>query len=177
MKILNIHGYKGSNENCAFTTLQDMGFEVISPVIDYDTDSPENILRNLKNIITENQINVLAGTSLGGFYAAVLSAQEKLPVILINPCLMPFVYLPRLGYEMDINPFITLFGELNNPDKQNISVIVGSEDEIIDSHDFTERLLGNERFRIVPDGRHSGATLPLKEFFKDVMNYYRREKI
>ena len=176
MKILNLHGYKGSSENCACTTLCEMGFEVLSPELEYDNCLPEEILQTLDKAVTQNNIDLIVGTSLGGFYGAVLSARTKLPAIFINPCLMPFVYLPRLGFQMSTDPFIPLFGELINIDKQNFSVIVGGKDEIIDSHDFTENFFANERFRIVPDGKHSGATLPLKEYFTDVISCYSKEK-
>ena len=43
-------------------------------------------------------------------------------------------------------------------------------EEIIDSHDFTGKLLGNERCKVIPDGKHSGATLPLKDFFTETIN-------
>lgn len=169
MKILNIHGYNGSSLNCAYSSMKELGFEVISPIIDYDTLTPEQTLEMLNLLITEKGINLLVGTSLGGFYAAVLSAHKHLPVFLINPCLMPFVYLPRLGYQIDVKPFVKLFGELLKLDNNNTFTIIGEKDEIIDSHDFTKKLLGNENFRIIPDGKHSGATLPLKEYFTEML--------
>lgn len=45
-------------------------------------------------------------------------------------------------------------------------------DEVIDTHDFTERLLGNARFRRIPGGHHSGASLPLDESFAEMLHYY-----
>ncbi len=168
MKILNIHGYKGSPENSACYALKNLGFEVVSPEINYDSSAPEQVYRKLCSIITENEINMIAGTSLGGFYGTLLSAELDMPAVLVNPCLMPFVYLPRLGFTGDIMPYIKMFGKISDIRKQNISVIIGGQDEIIDSHDFTRNLLENSRFRIVPDGRHSGATLPLESYFRDI---------
>ena len=55
MKILNIHGYKGSAENSACLVLKELGHDVISPQIDYDAENPEKILDELKNIFTKNK--------------------------------------------------------------------------------------------------------------------------
>ena len=173
MKILNIHGYNGSPHNAAYAALNENSCQdITAPSIDYDAESPEIILEGLKGIIADKQIELIVGTSLGGFFAAVLSAELNLPVILVNPCLMPFHHLPRLGFQGNIKPFIPLFGMLDKLESDNVSCIVGADDEIIDTHDFTERMLGNARFRRIPGGKHSGATLPLKTYFGEMLYYY-----
>ena len=173
MNILNIHGYHGSRQNAAFSALKENRCEnIISPDINYDAVSPEKVREYLAGIIRENDIGLIVGTSLGGFFAAVLSAELGIPVILVNPCLMPFLHLPRLGYTGDIKPFISLFGNLTGLDSEKTSCIIGGSDDVIDTHDFTENLLKNPRFRVIPDGKHSGATLPLKEYFSGVLRYY-----
>ena len=173
MLILNIHGYHGSPQNAAYAALQANGCDaIISPAIDYDAEAPENLLARLRGIIDEQNVGLIVGTSLGGFFAAVLSAETHLPVMLVNPCLMPFLHLPRLGFEGDIKPFIPLFGTLTKLDRDNVSCIVGDADEIISTHDFTEKLLHNARFRRIPGGHHSGATLPLPAYFGEMLHYY-----
>lgn len=169
MKILNLHGYHGDPQNCAFTALKARGQTVFSPSLDYDSLSPETILGALRKLIMTERIDMLAGTSLGGFYAAVLAAESGLPVLLVNPCLMPFLHLPRLGFTGDIRPYITLFASVGKLNSDQVSCIVGGADEIIDTHDFAERLFGNERFRIVPEGKHAGATLHLEEYLEAVL--------
>ena len=110
---------------------------------------------------------MIVGTSLGGFYAAVLSARHDLPAMLVNPCLTPF--LLDILSKFKTRPLVKLFGELATIDSANVSCIVGDEDEVLGDHYFTETLLKNERFRRVPGGKHSGATLPLKEYFKEIL--------
>ena len=171
LNILNIHGYHGSPENAAYAALGKQCGNIISPSVDYDAKSPESIADDLRNIIIERKIDIIVGTSLGGFYAAFLSAEFNLPVILINPCLLPFLHLPRLGYEGEIASFISMFGTLTDLKNENVCCIVGDADEIIDTNDFTERLCSNERFRRIPGGKHSGATLPLNEYFDEVLPY------
>lgn len=170
MKILNIHGYKGSSENSACSVLKHLGFEVISPEIDYDFLSPENVLDILSQIIVDSDITYIVGTSLGGFFGAVLSARFNIPAILVNPCFLPFVTLPRLDFSGDIRPYVRIFPEIYDINISITSTIIGGQDEIIDYHDFTEKLLGNKNFRIVPDGKHSGATLPLESYFREILS-------
>ena len=170
MKILNIHGYNGNPANSAYLALKGLGFHVVSPMLDYDAEIPEHILDRLLSIARKHQPDVIVGTSLGGFFGAVLSVRTGQPLVLVNPCLMPFLHLPRLGYKGEVQPFISLFGELSKLKKSSVSAIVGGSDEVIDTHDFTEILCGNSRFQVVPEGEHSGATLPLREYFAQVLS-------
>ena len=173
MKILNIHGYGGSAENSAFKAFKDCGFtDIIAPALDYDKLPPEQMLDYLSNIAKNENAELICGTSLGGFYAALLSAELDMPVILVNPCLIPFLHLPRLGYNGDIKPFVKLFGKLSSLHSDNVSCIIGEKDSIIDTHDFTENFLTNPRFRKIPDGDHFGYTLPLKEYFSEILSSY-----
>lgn len=175
MRIFNIHGYNGNPENSAYLALKELGCEIISPALDYDAETPEKILGRLTRIVGDCQPDTIVGTSLGGFYGAVLSLRTELPLILVNPCLMPFLHLPRLGYEGEIRPFLPLFGELSKLKNSSVSAIVGGSDEVIDTHDFTEILCGNSRFRVVPGGEHSGATLPLREYFAEIFQDMERK--
>lgn len=164
MRILNIHGYNGSTENSAYKALAKLGHEIISPAFDYESESPDNIMDRLRSIAEEKSPDIIVGTSMGGFYAAVLSAELDLPVITVNPFLMPFLTFPE-----HIKSLIALFGELSKIRSENVSCIVGSDDEVLGDHTFTKDLLDNQRFRIIEGGRHSGATLPLAEYFSEVI--------
>ena len=175
MTILNLHGYNGTPTNAAYAALQANGCnDIIAPAIDYDAESPDSILDRMRHIAADRNVSLIVGTSLGGFFAAALSAELHLPVILVNPCLMPFLHLPRLGFQGEITPFIPLFGTLDRLDINNVSCIVGDADEVIDTHDFTEHLLKNARFRRIPGGHHSGATLPLNDYLKEMLRCYEQ---
>lgn len=168
MKILNIHGYMGSSENFACSVLRKMGYDVISPSLDYDSMSPENVLDILSQQITDNNVTYIVGTSLGGFFGAILSARLDIPVILVNPCLIPFLTLSRLDFKGDIRPYVRLCAETADIDISKTSTIIGGNDDVIEYHDFTENLLRNERFLVIPDGKHSGSTLPLESYFGSI---------
>ena len=169
--ILNVHGYHGSPKNSAYTALHEIGCEyIISPSIDYDSEEPSNIIGNLNMLRVQHKADMIVGTSLGGFYAAVLSARHDLPAMLVNPCLTPF-FLNILS-DFKTRPLVKFFGELSKIDSSNVSCIVGDDDEVLGNHAFTEKLLGNSRFRRIEGGKHSGATLPLKEYFTEMLDYY-----
>lgn len=165
MKILNIHGYKGSSENSACLVLKAMGFDVISPQIDYDAENPEKILDNLIKLFAESKPDYIAGTSLGGFFALLISVKCSIPAVLVNPCLMPFVTIAELGYDRDVSGFIKLFGSFSEINQENVCAVIGGADEVISYHDtVTRKLIRN--CTVIPEGRHSGATLNLDEYFR-----------
>ena len=168
MKILNIHGYRGSCENSSFAALSALGAEMISPQIDYDKQSPDEILLFLNDLWQQNGCQAIVGTSLGGFYAALLSMKHHAKTVLINPCLLPFLLLPQLEESQNtlLFDYLRLFADIVKIDKNQIVVIIGEQDEVISTHDFTQNLLGKSRCILVPDGKHSGWTLPLRDIFK-----------
>ncbi|MDD6489192.1 MAG: GIY-YIG nuclease family protein [Clostridia bacterium] len=176
MKILNVHGYNGSQKNSAAVALEKLGYNVISPSINYDSDSPESIIDNLSAVLYDESPDVVVGTSLGGFFAAVLSARNDLPVILVNPCLMPFLTLEKLGYKGNVMNFVPLFWKLSELKLYNTNTIVGGQDEIIDHNAVTKKFLDNERYKEEPEGKHSGATLPLEEFFSETIEHIKNTK-
>lgn len=167
--ILNIHGYGGSAQNSAYTALLSLGCDVTSPQLDYDAVCPEKVLKTLREMTVTCHADTLIGTSFGGFFAALLCAELHLPTILVNPCLMPFDILPRLGNTQPIQPLMVLFSKLAAIDSSLVHCIIGAEDEVIGDHAFTKRLLCDADLVQVPNGRHSGATLPLQSFFQTIL--------
>ena len=168
MKILNIHGYRGSCENSSFAALSALGVEIISPQMDYDTQSPDEILLFLNNLWQQHNCQAIVGTSLGGFYAALLSMKHHAKTVLINPCLLQFLLLPQIEESQNtlLFDYLRLFADIVKIDKNQIVAIIGEQDEVISTHDFTQNLLGKSRCILVPNGKHSGWTLPLRDIFK-----------
>lgn len=185
-KIMNIHGYKGSTENSACIALKNLGHEVISPQIDYDSENPEKILDDLRKVFLEYKPDFIVGTSLGGFFALLLSQEFKvekyeshlkkyvsrnIPTVLINPCLKPSVTLSELGYTADKTTETTLSEYENMIEEMgcynlslSVCAIIGGQDEVISYHDYTKRIIKNNY--VVPEGKHSGATLNLDYWLK-----------
>lgn len=172
MVILNLHGYRGSSENAAYSALKELGHEIVSPQIDYDSFDACKIFSVISDFYTDSKPDIVVGTSFGGFFSCLLSARYNVPAIVVNPCLSPFDILPALGYTQDVSAFFSLMHHFRRLNAENISAIVGEQDEIIISHVLTKSLLYNDRYKVIPDGKHSGAALPLKEYFSECIFYY-----
>ena len=90
MKVLNLHGFMGEADNknykaiCGIIPKED----IISPELDYKTDSPGTILEKLADMVDSDDF-LFVGQSLGGWYADKLSRRFKRPCILTNPCNYP----------------------------------------------------------------------------------------
>lgn len=169
MKLLNIHGYGGSSENAAFQALLRCGYEVISPQLDYDAKSPDVIHHELLHLYLAEGCNAVVGTSLGGFFAAQLCAMQQCKTVLVNPCLLPYVTLPELT-TIDRKTLLLYFDltqTLRSVKPSLITAIIGEADEVVDHHAFNRSFLGEERCILIPEGKHSGATLPLETLFRE----------
>lgn len=96
-KILYIYGLGGSTESETRKALDELfspkGYTVVS--VKYNQKDPEAGIQELRNAVKEIEPVAVIASSLGGFFAMNLAA--LVPVILINPCLMPSVELPKLG--------------------------------------------------------------------------------
>lgn len=55
---------------------------------------PVKTVERIKTFVVEKKINILAGTSLGGFYA--LTFPEKVFKIVMNPCLFPSIEVEQV---------------------------------------------------------------------------------
>ena len=136
--------------------------------MDYDKQSPDEILLFLNNLWQKHNCQAIVGTSLGGFYAALLSMKHHAKTVLINPCLLPFLLLPQIEESQNtlLFDYLRLFADIVKIDKNQILAIIGEQDEVISTHDFTQNLLGKSRCICVPNGKHSGWTLPLEQIFQ-----------
>ncbi|MDE6707554.1 MAG: hypothetical protein K2K06_05920 [Oscillospiraceae bacterium] len=173
MKILNIHGYGAIAENTSGNALKKNGYEVVSPQIDYDTQEPYAIKKILEKLYTEQHCEAVTGNSMGGFFAVQLAKEYQCHAVLVNPCVQPFLTLPKLGFENQkfILQYIDLFSNFAKLDFSKIFAIIGEKDDLV-NHDFIKYLLGKNNCILVADGGHAGATLPLEEIYKMHGNYF-----
>ena len=115
--IINIHDYESENEMFNFLKELYPDERINSPQINYDNTSPGEIISELlmydlpvfsdfeDQELQDEHIDLIVGTGLGGFIAIALSYQIyvrrkniPVPTILLSPCLLPWVELPKLGY-------------------------------------------------------------------------------
>lgn len=103
MKILYIHGYNGHPYGNSYHHLKKAigdKHELFS--IDYDVQHPKLSLDIIYKFIKDNKINVVIGSSLGGFLTLYLSGVSR---IVVNPCCDPANELPKIGYNGPINEY------------------------------------------------------------------------
>lgn len=167
MKILNIHGYGGTPENGFYHALREYGVsEIISPGFDYDRQSPGAVWIQLNALFDQEQPDAVTGSSLGGYYAALICAVKGTRALLVNPCLIPQLTLPRLGFRERsfIREYMQLGAHLGV--LKNAYAILGGQDDVVDYHDFTRFLLPEGHCIIVPGGGHRGSSLPLTDLLR-----------
>lgn len=89
MNILYVHGFgsKFSGDSEKIKSLSKIGNLT---GFDYDyTASPVNTVKTLKDVMIEADTDILVGTSLGGWYAAVVGSKLGVPFVSINPAIDP----------------------------------------------------------------------------------------
>lgn len=164
MRVLSIHGYGAKAMNTASTALLKNGYEPISPQLDYSEQPPSEILRLLMDTYEQEQCSAVIGSSMGGFFASQVCALKGCKAVLINPCMTPFVVMPRLGtkHRIFVSEYLNLMSNIARLKPENVHVILGGRDDVIDTHDFTKFYIGEENCITIPEGGHAGSTLPLE---------------
>ncbi|MBR1592482.1 MAG: hypothetical protein IJ666_05670 [Ruminococcus sp.] len=172
MKILNIHGFMGESDNknykalCGFTDEEN----ILSPQINYMSDSPEKIISSLSDMINRDDF-IFVGQSLGCWYADKLSRIFHRPCILTNPCYLPHKVsiIKTSGMSED---FIAEYESLSENKINTLSyVLCGDNDTILPGNiEVCHRLC--ENITNVKGGHSSIENLPqhLKNAFDTVIS-------
>jgi hypothetical protein len=127
MKILYLHGYQGSPNWDRIEYLESLGHEVIAPQIDYDNE--HNFFMDLLEI----DFDFIVGNSLGGFVGFYLSIYKGRSSICMNPPLY-----------MDLKVRMNLPLGYKIKGCQNISIIIGGDDDIVDPKKTFDWLVKNK---------------------------------
>lgn len=156
--ILYMHGY-GSNAKTAKARLVE-GME--SFTIDYDANSYEDTYKFYENIINNNDVTLIVGHSLGGYWALKIGNKYEIPVILVNPSLFPTVIS---GY-----PPCTDDDTVN---KSHRFAYLEMGDEVIDMVEVSDFLEGTTSIYEVRGGHHriQFQQNKLKDFINTCLNY------
>jgi predicted esterase YcpF (UPF0227 family) len=112
IRILYVHGYKGDPYGGSFQKISkyaaeaDFGGEKVQMhTFDYDPRDPRKAVRDLRLYYYEHDIDLMIGSSLGGFLVASCRGARR---IAVNPCWSPSVELPKVGYVDSVEDYITL---------------------------------------------------------------------
>lgn len=179
--ILYIHGFKSCGSGNKSRILREYFGEnfVISPDLPY---SPKRVISFLENIIKDNDINLLVGSSLGGYYAINLSEKFNKKCVLINPSLKPYqTLLPFVGKnrrfcddrefiwkEEYIKEFIDIFPQ--KIDLKNYLVLLQSRDEVLNYSDALNIFMGS-KVVVEYGGNHRFENL--KDYLLMIENFMR----
>ena len=84
-KILYIYGYGSSPESSTYKWLKNNLPNTVVYSFGYVQSDPENSIPYLCSLVEELDIDIVIGSSLGGWYAMHVASICSLPSILINP--------------------------------------------------------------------------------------------
>lgn len=147
MKILYVHGYNGSAEGGSYRLLKKHlpeNAEIFG--IDYCQNDCAVALEQIRNAIKDRCIDVVVGSSLGGFLAILTEGIERYAV---NPCYHPSIELPQLGSHNGLpaptpemvytyTTFEPHLKQLDKADYSRIHVLIGNRDELLGDRYFSE---------------------------------------
>jgi len=177
--MLYLHGFantffEGSKKVKAFSKYYN--------VIPYSYDSSrkhDDILNDMSKFVKENNIKIVSGVSLGGFFAMELSEKHNLYSVTLNPSNNPQKSLKRfLGevHSFKANKYFNFTKEILNsyPTKlpNGFGLVMLKENDKIISSEETKKMLPKSYKSITVPGDDHG--------FKDIENYadlIRREHI
>lgn len=154
--LLYIHGL-GSNGNSqtAQVLKEYLGdnFTLLTPT--WNLTDPEQCYNNINKYIAKNNVHVVIASSLGAFYA--LGITDSVAKILINPCMVPSVEVPRL-VELSITVIqqfeqleYKIYGDIDAETRACTFAIFGDNDELFNYQNKYKRLYGPNSV-IVPGG-------------------------
>lgn len=161
MTILYIHGLNGSLSQEKRDILETYG-NVLSPSIDYNNNV--NSIIDLHSSHQQTAINVIIGSSMGGFAAYHLSKLYKLPCLIFNPALA----------QRSVHQLIP---ETPKSSENLTHIVLGSKDPIVQPKGTLE-FLGNLLYQpqdYTISIRHDLAhRIPLSVFKEEVSKFMEK---
>ncbi|MCM4172611.1 hypothetical protein DHD32_14055 [Arenibacter sp. TNZ] len=116
MTILYLHGLNGSLSEEKRKILQSYG-TVESPSIDYELD--DNSIENLRRKYQDKDLDVVMGSSMGGFVGYYLSIAFQRPALLFNPALVSRSVFQNVP-------------DYSNPHISFKRLVLGAQDDVVD---------------------------------------------
>lgn len=191
-KVLYIYGYGSSPESSTYKWLKDNLPNTIVYSFEYVQSDPENSIPYLCSLVEELDIDIVIGSSLGGWYAMHVASICSLPSILINPVtdstleqVVDYVSnhdshivknLVKYSKEhplFETNEHWTGY-RWDNAENGYYSVLIWSDNDeiIINSNDISTELKENFLTKcIVRNGKHQ---LTNEENEKYIISYYNK---
>ncbi len=169
-KILYLHGFASCGKGNKSTELKKYFGEenVLSPDL---SPSPLDTIAMIEEVLKSENIDLLIGSSLGGFYATYLAEKYQMSAVVLNPSTRPWDTLaPYVGWQKrfcdeESFEFKTVYIEQLKtlevmPNKGKYLTLLQSEDEVLDytkaqsfynKHKVIVEYGGNHRFENIHD--------------------------
>jgi len=112
MKVLYIHGLHSNPNPDKIKILEEAGLEVVAPFIDYEKEQGA-VYPRIKEIALAEKVELLIGSSMGGFMAYWLAYDLNKPALLYNPALYfdsMKSFIPKVTKD-EIPPLYVCLGE------------------------------------------------------------------
>lgn len=183
MNILYLHGFasKFEPESDKIKTLGELG-AVSGFDIDY-TLTPDQIFGVIETHIhnTEQDYDVIVGTSLGGYFAAMVGARLGIPFVAINPSIDPAISLQASAgegrdwsgkkYVLEKST-ISLYKPFTNLPQGFGLILLDRGDDVFDNERTFNVLSGMYEVSIYNGGSHRFEHM--KEALPQIASLYRR---
>ncbi len=152
--ILYIHGFASCAQGNKSRLLQEFFGDVIAPDL---PSAPHRAVRSLEKILSAKSVDLLIGSSLGGYYATYLAQKYSIKGVLLNPSTRPYHTLkPYIGINRrfcDGEEFVwkeeylqELFTyDATNLRKNLLLVLLQSGDEVLDYREAFEKYANQKR--------------------------------
>jgi len=174
--IIYIHGFGSSGFGGKATFFKEhFESEIILPSLSYVPALAIHTLEQLIEMLLKSGENVnLVGSSLGGYYAIYLACKYDLRAVLINPAIIPYKTLDKIGMStnyFDMSTFEVTLEHLNAlrvlevkkvQNQENFMVLLQKGDEVLNYKEAVEKL-PNANLYIEEGGNHS---------FEDITRYF-----
>ena len=180
-KVLFIHGFGscGTGDKARALARHFGPDKLMAPDLPVD---PGASCATLKQLLEREYVDLLVGSSLGGFYAIWLNGLRPIPAVLINPAVRPWKTLaPHVGihrhwctgepFELTRDHVCRLEAMARQPDPQRerYLALLARDDEVLDYRE-AENLLADFEIHIEEDDNHRfmhlAQYLPLMDRFR-----------
>lgn len=151
--VVYFHGYGSSPQSDKVKGLS-QHFDVFAPEIPIQYDVAKGYLHGILSEYTRKRDLVLVGTSLGGYWAGVMSNLFALPAVLINPSCYPAVTLSRYRDEKlteeELRKYVPLVLSTDAPR----SILLAKDDDVI-NYEVAETLFSKKcHVKVFETGGH-----------------------
>lgn len=173
-EVLYIHGYNSSGSTgrtletlCTFTKVHHFQIPV----------NPDEAIKKINKYLSNHpEISLIVGSSLGGFIAAQIKGYMKL---LINPCMVPQVELPKLGCDKEIADLYIKYNitskSVDYEDRASTMILFGTKDELFSYKKMCTYIYGNKNIGNMKDVKHHLTEENIEEFIVPQIKYMLTE--